>query len=772
MSVSPEMIALCRRSAAESCVLLKNEPTEADGKPILPLERERPVAVFGAGQLRWMDMGYGSGGDVVKPYSVHLIQGLEQLGAKPDAALCAYYKAWDLGQPHGPFEWGRWPLRPAEPPVSEAIFDAAAKRCDTAIVVLSRAVGESIDLQLTEGEYYLHEEERSLLAAVKARFSRIVILLNIGNLIDLSWTDDQQLDAVLAVWHGGMESGNAVADVLYGEVNPCGKLADTIAVDYEDYPASRNFGGSKATDYEEDIYLGYRWFHSFASDRQLYSFGYGLSYTEFGVTCTEFSDLRAVLRVTNNGDRAGKEVVQLYCAAPQGMLGKPAVSLCAFAKTKLLAPGESQELALETTEYALSSYDDGGKTGHRNCWVLEKGTYHLYFGVRSDLLALAGSFEIAKTKVTRKCKEYCAPAEGLMRLTADGTVEPAPSRKVNLKARIRRSLPAELPPTGDCGIRFEDVRSGKATLESFVAQLSDAELEALTRGEGAMDSDLAAPGNAGAFGGVLPSLREKGIPAVITTDGPSGVRLRTESSLTPCAAALACTWDVALVEALMAGLGKELPERHSDVQLAPGMNIHRNPLCGRNFEYYSEDPLLTGKLAAAAVRGIQSAGVSACPKHFCCNNQEFMRNSNDSRVSQRALREIYLRGFEICVREAAPQNLMTSYNRLNGVWNHYNFELIQGILRGEWGYQGCVMTDWWLTPAESPEFPGVKVHAYRVRAGVDVFMPGNHSFGDKAYASDGTLWGTLGQPGGITRGEVQRCAGDTLRFLLAHSGAN
>ena len=311
------------------------------------------------------------------------------------------------------------------------------------------------------------------------------------------------------------------------------------------------------------------------------------------------------------------------------------------------------------------------------------------------------------------------------------------------------------------------MKAGKVPLRAFVAQLSFDELEAVSRGDYKMNSPLGPEGNAGAFGGVLPSLNKKGVPPVITTDGPSGIRLKRASSLVPIGTLLACTFDEALVSEVYAGVGGEMKERGSDVLLAPGMNIQRSPLCGRNFEYYSEDPVLSGKIAAAAVRGIQSAGVSACPKHFACNNQEFNRNNHDARVSERALREIYLKGFEICVREANPHCIMTSYNKVNGVWAHYHFELVRGILRGEWGFGGCVMTDWWMKSARCPEDPRLKDNAYRIRAGVNVLMPGGDYFGK--CKPDGTVRAAL-KKGGLTMAELRRNAEEVLSFVL-HSSA-
>ena len=301
-----------------------------------------------------------------------------------------------------------------------------------------------------------------------------------------------------------------------------------------------------------------------------------------------------------------------------------------------------------------------------------------------------------------------------------------------------------------------------------MAQLSDEELALLARGDVTMHSPLGAPGNAGVLGGVSESLREKGVRPITTTDGPSGLRLASYASLLPSGTALASTWNPTLVQELAALHGQEMVRKGSDVLLSPGMNIHRDPLCGRNFEYFSEDPLVTGRMGAAVVAGVQSAGVSACPKHFAANNQETNRTRHDSRVSERALREIYLRGFEICVREAAPRTLMTSYNKINGVWAHYHHDLVTTILRGEWGYTGCVITDWWMEDAVDPDFPALADNAYRVRAQVDVLMPGGvkTDAGPQAYADDSIL-ASLARTDGLTRGELQRGARNVLGLVLA-----
>lgn len=331
-----------------------------------------------------------------------------------------------------------------------------------------------------------------------------------------------------------------------------------------------------------------------------------------------------------------------------------------------------------------------------------------------------------------RARADCAPKEAFDRLVAatdeQGKIEKAyesvPLSTVSRREEIEKNLPEAPDFTGDKGIKLEDVANNRATLAGFTAQLEDVELEALCRGDYVMNSKLGTPGNAAVYGGILKSLRKKGVPPVSATDGPSGIRLHCYASLLPIGTLLASTWNQQLVRELYAVEGAEMARKGSDVLLAPGMNIHRDPLCGRNFEYFSEDPLLAGTMGAAVVRGIQSQGVSACPKHFACNNQETMRIYNDSRVSERALREIYLKGFEICVKTAHPFNIMTSYNKINGVWGHYHYGTCTQILRGEWEYDGCVMTDWWMRACKDPDFPLLRNNAYRVRGQVDVLMPG------------------------------------------------
>lgn len=653
-----------------------------------------------------------------------------------------------------------------EMPLEQSMVSAAAKRCDTAIVVIGRAAGEDRENTLTKGSYYLTDEETVMLDAVTSAFRHTAVVLDIGSIMDMAWAEvyGDKLSAILIAWQGGMESGNAVADVLTGKVNPCGKLSDTIARNYENYPSSSSFGGKEFNNYTEDIFVGYRYFETFAKDKVLYPFGYGLSYTTFECKPLALNWERGTYtvsaQVTNTGNVAGREAVMLWCAAPQGKLGKAAKVLTAYGKTKLLAPGESETITLCFDERTFASFDDTGKTGFANAFVLEAGEYQFFLG---DVLA--GTITIDETRVIEQCEEVCgikAPFARMVAREENGTIvareEMLPYGNVDLRQRILERLPEEITFTGDKGYKLSDVAKGKISLDAFIAQLDDKELEALTRGEGCMGSALGVAGNAGAFGGVLPSLREKGIPPVITADGPSGLRLKKYCALLPNGTALACSFDDELIQQLFTHVGKEMIKHGVDVVLSPGMNIHRNPLCGRNFEYFSEDPLLTGKMAAAIVRGVQSQGVSCCPKHFACNNQETKRNTNDSRVSKRALREIYLRCFEIVVKEASPKVIMTSYNKINGVWSHYNYDLVTTVLRQEWGFGGVVITDWWMQKSASLEFPAIKDNGYRVRAQVDVLMPGNMGHLHKSYHSDGSLLKTVDKPGGMTRAEIQRTA--------------
>lgn len=770
-TITPGMPDLLREAAAEGAVLLKN-----DG--VLPLKKGSKVSLFGITSLEWHYVGYGSGGDVNNPYQVSLTQAVRECDDLVlNESLADVYYRWNKENPINHGFWGHWPLYYREMPLEEKIVTEAAKFGDIAVVTIGRSSGEDRDCKLEKGSYYLADDEIAMLDAVVDKFEKVVVLLNIGNVIDMSWIEKygDKINAVIIPWQGGMESGNAVADLLCGKKNPCGRLTDTVAKEYSDYPSAGSFGYKDYNIYGEDIYVGYRYFQTFHKDSIMYPFGYGLSYTEFKTECVDVdvteNGFKFNVKVTNTGAYAGKQVVQLYVSKPCGKLGNPVCQLVGFDKTKLLEPGGSQIIGINVDLYQLCSYDDSGVTGNPHSYVIENGKYVFSLGENSSERTEVFSYYQQETFVYSRHKQVSPPVEDFKVIYAenvDGEIFAARKnvtlQKFDMASRILYNLPQEIHQTGDVGIKFDDVKNGNATIESFVAQLSVDELEAITRGDYEMNSPLGAKGNAGAYGGVLESLRAKGIPAKITTDGPSGIRLEASCSLLPIGTLFACSFDSSLCYKVYAALSAEMKEKGSDVLLAPGMNIHRNILCGRNFEYYSEDPFLTGKIASAVVKGIQSNGVAACPKHFACNNQEFRRNMSDSRLSERALREIYLKGFEICVKESKPKCIMTSYNKINGVYGHYNYDLCTTVLRGEWHFDGMVMTDWWMKKSKSHEFPQLCDQAYRVRAQVDLLMPGGERVTNRK--PDGTLLKTYGKVDGITLGEMQRCAINVLKSCL------
>lgn len=765
-TVTPGMPELLRRAAADGAVMLENNG-------ILPLKGGTRVALFGITGYESHYVGYGSGGDVNRPYAVSFADGIKNCDRLTlDPTIESIYREWNKKNPINNGFWGHWPFYFPEMPLDNTTVENARNKNEVAVAVIGRAAGESRDCKLQKGSYYLADDEIAMLDALAEEFDDIVILLNIGGIFDMSWIEKYKkvIGAILIVWQGGMEGGNAAADLLCGKAYPSGRLTDTIAKRYENHPSSANFGGKDFNEYKEDIYIGYRYFETFAKSKVLYPFGYGLGYTEFEISANtvEKSNDKFIFNVSvkNIGNTIGREVVQLYLSKPCGKLGNPEKILVAFVKTAELKSGESETIELIAETNQLASYDES-----KSAYIIERGKYEFFLGKSIRENEAVFTFEQAEDEIDCQCVQASAPIENLEVMSAHEyngkriiKNRKARTKEYDLGKRILENLPEEIPQTGDKGFKLADVKSGKITMEQFVAQLNNNELEAISRGDYVMNSPLGAKGNAGAFGGVLQSLRAKGIKPVITTDGPSGIRLSACCSLLPIGTLLACSFDPQLVEKVYSAVADEMFAKGSDVLLAPGMNIHRNPLCGRNFEYYSEDPYLTGKIAAAAVKGIQSHGASACPKHFACNNQEFRRNMNDSRLSERALREIYLKGFEICVREARPKNIMTSYNRINSVYGHYNYELCTAILRNEWGYKGNVITDWWMKNEKSPEFPLIRNQAYRVRAQVDVLMPGGGRIPRRK--PDGTLLESLGKEGGITLGELQRTACNVLRAVI------
>lgn len=761
---------MARKAAAEGVVLLRNEQNA------LPFKEGERLAVFGRIQFDYYKSGTGSGGLINTKYVVGILDALKEEKLRLNQELEQVYREW---LEEHPFDQGRgWAQEPwsqEEMPLDEALVRKTAADSDAALVIIGRTAGEDRDAKAERGSYYLSEGEEKMLEQVCAAFDRVVVALNVGSILDMKWVETYRPQAVLYTWQGGMEGGHAAADVLMGRVAPCGKLADTIAFAEKDYPAAANFGGEEGNRYAEDIYVGYRYFETFeaAKDKVQYPFGFGLSYTTFEVSCNmEMTEDGCIFHVgvKNTGDFAGKEVVQVYAGAPQGQLGKPARSLVAFAKTKCLKPGEEQELSLPVKKYLLASYDDGGVTGNKSCYVLEPGKYNFYVGTDIRRAGLAGVMELKKPEILERCTEALAPVEEFDRMKpeqkADGTLalvwEKAPQRTDKAKNR-KNDGAKDVPFTGNRGYKLADVYDKKISMEEFVGQLSDEELCGIVRGEG-MCSPKVTPGTAAAFGGVTKALEDYGIPCGCCADGPSGIRMDcgTYAFCLPNGTCLACSFNEELVEQLYEMEGAELRKNRIDILLGPGMNIHRHPLNGRNFEYFSEDPLLSGKMAAAQIRGMRKYQVTGAMKHFAANNQEYHRRLYNSVVSERALREIYLKGFEIAVKEGGAYAIMTTYGGINGIWTAGNYDLLTTILREEWHYQGMVMTDWWAEINDEGHKAVRENAAAMVRSQNDVYMVVQ----DAENNSGGDNLAECLQNGSLKRAELVRCAVNILDVLM------
>ncbi len=837
---------LARAAAAEGCVLLRNE------QDALPVVSGETAAVFGRIQLDYYKSGTGSGGMVNVLYVHSILDGLAQYpSVHIYEPLLSRYRTWAESHPFNCGSgWGTEPWCQEEMELSEEIVADAASHADIALIIIGRTAGEDRDNTPLAGSYYLTDGEKDMLSKVCAKFRRTAVILNTGNTIDMNWVEEYNPSAVLYVWQGGMEGGFGAADVICGAVSPSGKLSDTIARNLSDYPSVRNFGSDTENIYQEDIYVGYRYFETFAPECVQYPFGFGLSYTTFSVSaklqknkhfetvwkdCSASADRRLssddnriictiAASVTNTGSAAGKEVVQVYACPPQGTLGKPVRNLVGFAKTDLLEPGETQELTIRISADHLASFDDSGVTGHRSCFVLECGEYGIYTGTDVRSAALTDTFIIEETLVISQHQEAMAPVKAFERFRpvksgpaqaaalsdeavqnaalsddlvqnavlsddpvqnaalsnapdaakiisspeTDGTeyyklsYETVPLRTVNpADRRLAQDLTC-LPYSGDKGYRLSDVQNQNISLEIFLAQLSDADLMTIVKGEG-MCSPKVTPGTAAAFGGVTDSLLHFGIPVGCCSDGPSGIRMDcgTSAFSLPNGTLLACSFNVPLVTELFEMEGLELYSNQIDALLGPGINIHRSPLNGRNFEYHSEDPYLTGRMAEAQLAGMDCWGVSGTMKHFCANNQEYCRHSANGVISERALREIYLKPFEMGVRSGCCRSVMTTYGPVNGIWTAGNFDLNTTILRNEWGFKGLVMTDWWAHINDEGGQPSRQNLAAMVRSQNDVFMvtPDAAAYEDNLQEEFAA--------GSLSRAELVRCAANICTFLLA-----
>lgn len=736
-----------RLSAEEGCVLIQNKNN------ILPLKKEDTVSIFGRTQYDFYKSGMGSGGSVHVPYTTNLTEELLKIEKenliKVNKELTQIYSAWLENNPFntGGGLWAGEPFSQIEMELTEEIVLDAKSKSNKAIFVIGRNAGEDKDFIKEKGSWYLSEVEEKNLELICKSFDDVIILLNTCGIIDHSFYNDERfsksIKSIIYVWHGGMESGTAAANIICGKNIPSGKLSQTIAKTIDDYPSTKNFGDSLKIFYQEDIYVGYRYFNTFAKDKILYPFGFGLSYTNFDYSVLEKNynainrSFNIKVKVKNTGsDFSGKEVIQTYLEAPQGKLGKASKVLCAFAKTKNLLPGEECLLELNFCLDDFASYDDSGITGNEFSWILEKGEYKIHLGTDSlntKELIFEEKIILEKDIVLQKLESALAPEENFLRMKAsensDKTIllswEDVPLSKIDIAKRIEENLPKEIKYTGNINITFDDLKKDKTLIDKFIGQLNQKELATMVRGEGMM-SHKVTTGVTSAFGGLSEALHEYKIPVACTADGPSGIRIDTgkEASLMPIGTQLACTWNTDLVEDLYFSEGEELIENKIDTLLGPGMNIQRNPLNGRNFEYFSEDPFLTGKIALAELKGMNKTGACGTAKHFACNNQEKNRNTGNSIVSERALREIYLKAFEICVKEKELKSLMTSYNAINGHWAASNYDLVNTILHKQWGYTGLVMTDWWakMNHCIKGGEASVKNTAYMVKARNDVYM--------------------------------------------------
>lgn len=733
-------LALSGAVAAEGMVLLKNQG-------VLPLKKNTTVALFGIGSLDYVKCGGGSG-RVFNKHAYNLYEGFLTKADKVGIYEPPTKFYYNYIKPQLPTYSSEKLFPEIDVPV-ELIADAA-KHASVAILVIHRFSGEGQDRTDEKGDFYLSDTEEALLHNVTSHFAHTVAVLNIGGMIDVSWIkDNPKIDAALLAWQAGTLGGLAMADILCGDTNPSGKLTDTFAKNLSDYPFADSFHESRDyVCYFEDIYVGYRYFETIpgAREKVIYPFGYGLSYTEFAfenpTASLKDGKIQVCVTVKNTGSYAGKEVLQVYYSAPQGVLGKSRISLGAFQKTSLLSPGESEEITVSFDVASMASYDDLGKLS-MSSFLLEKGEYTFFVGNNCrDLTELSWRFVVEEDfLVTEKLTQKCAPNKLEKRLLADGTFEALPSFPVQTYEDLTPAPNTANAPETEKPIPFRKVASGSLSLDEFIAQFTDDELISLIGGVPSRGLS-----NTCGIGGI----DRLGIPAVMTADGPAGLRISPGSGISPtawpCATLIACTWNPDLVYELGRAGALEVKENGFGVWLTPALNIHRNPICGRNFEYFSEDPLLSGKLAAAEVRGIQSVHIAASAKHFACNNKETNRTLCDSRLSERALREIYLRGFEICVKEAGPWTIMCSYNILNDRRCCNSYEQIEGILRGEWGFEGMVTTDWG-TPCDQVACS---------LCGNDLIMPSAKPYLFTAAIKEGRL----------ARAHLEACARHILEMLL------
>lgn len=788
---------LSEKAAEEGIVLLKND------KKILPLNISTKIGLYGAGAGKTVKGGTGSG-DVNNRSNISIYQGLKENGiqivsekwlANYESIYAEARRAWkekileEAKFVENPFD--AYAENPFAMPEGRAVTAEDTVDAQTAIYVVSRISGEGKDRRRVEGDYYLSRREREDIRFLDAQKIPTVLILNSGGPVELTdiLEETENICAVLNISQLGQRGGLALANVLLGKVTPGGKLTATWARRYEDYPCAEEYsylnGKLEREEYKEGIYTGYRYFDTFGV-KPLFPFGYGLSYTEMQIRFhgmkTSGDGVEVEAEVTNTGETfSGKEVVQVYVSLPQDESGKEYRRLAGFAKTKLLKPGEKELLKIRIDRKTLAYFSE-----EQHAWIAEKGYYAVWVGNSIASLTLAAMLEVPESVILDKTN--------ILENQTDITEEVYDRQ--NLSARtLKWKEKAENEKIGryiyypepekrtECTCQPENKIPAKDLLPLFYGNIAG-----ISSNLGA--AGIRVPGSAGETTAAL--YEQYGVSPLIMADGPAGLRLqqnyevdretdtvygigvlgslengylRTDEihenadryyqfcTAFPVGTALAQTWDTAVVEKVGIAVAEEMEEFHIDLWLAPGLNIQRNPLCGRNFEYYSEDPLLSGTMAAAMTKGVQSRpGCGVTVKHFACNNQEDNRMGVDAQVSERALREIYLRGFEIAVKESRPVAIMSSYNLLNGVHAANSVDLCTAIVRKEWGFDGVIMSDWNTTVPEDGSIPWKCV-----TAGNDIIMPGN--------AADAENIRKAFEDGKLSEEVVRMCAGRILNLI-------
>lgn len=851
-----EYTEIVREVAARGMVLLEHDGT-------LPLRAGSKIALYGFGARNTVFCGLGAASFTSRE-EVTIEEGLERAGilvTSKNYLECyaraiqteedAYYRVMRETAKEsliaGVVRMYGEPFVPGPQPIITEEDLKESAEASTAVFVISRTAGEGADRRPVEGDYLISPEEKENLRILSENFSKVIVLLNVVGQIDTSFIRSlPNLGALLFVGQAAGVTGLSVADILTGRVTPEGKLVDTWAEKYEDYPNAANFGAMNGNlddeEYSEGIYVGYRYFDTFGI-APAYPFGYGLSYTDFSVDAERVykEDGRIVVEVTvtNTGDYAGRETIQVYVSAPEGELEKPYQELKGFEKTAILKAGETQKVQIGIDLRSLACYSE-----RKAAWILEAGDYLVRVGNSSRNTFVAAVLRVEEEILCEQCRNLCQPDWKMEEMSTGNGARCCSEKEAEETAGAKLLLiekeevstivhdyegpvqemkesgafagnPGDERVESRRSIRFEDVAAGKISLDDFANSLTPEEMSYLcvgnageadatfvTYGSGNTKTDAVIPMAPGTCDTTRTLVQSRGIPNMHMSDGGSGLRLLPEFEVDeegnlltegvisvrnvskiiggdyikdrvnhkvceqyttglPMATLLAQTWDRECFRKCGEIEGKEMQMFHVELWLAPSMNIHRNPLCGRNFEYYSEDPVITGECASGVINAIQSyrcAGVTM--KHFACNNQEDNRHGVNVHVSERALREIYLKGYEIAVKKAAPMAMMSSYNLLNGIHTANNYELLTSIARDEWGFEGMIMTDWGTTSKEDDDMRKYKAStcAGCIRAGNDLIMPGSLSDVEELL--------TAVKTGKVSMEEMRLCSKRILRTMI------